>query len=79
MKIEEMSFEAAVKRLEEVASALEREGVSLDESLKLYEEGVKLIRYCNGLLEGAERKIKMLSVSGDGELTEQDFAENSEA
>lgn len=79
MKIEEMSFEAAVKRLEEVASALEREGVSLDESLKLYEEGVKLIRYCNGLLEGAERKIKMLSVSGDGELTEQDFAEKSEA
>lgn len=79
MKIEEMSFEAAVKRLEEVASALEREGVSLDESLKLYEEGVKLIRYCNGLLEGAERKIKILSVSGDGELTEQDFAEKSEA
>ena len=64
MKIEEMSFEAAVKRLEEVASSLEREGVSLDESLALYEEGVKLVRYCNSKLEGAERKIKMLSIDG---------------
>ena len=78
MKIEELSFEEAVKKLEAVAASLEREGVSLDESLHLYEEGVKLVRYCNSLLEGAERKIKMLSVSAQGELVEKDFSEVSE-
>ncbi len=79
MKIEELSFEEAVKRLEAVAASLEREGVSLDESLKLYEEGVKLVRYCNSLLEGAQRKITMLSVSDGGELEEKDFLEVGES
>lgn len=79
MKIEGLSFEEAVKRLEAVAASLEREGVSLDESLKLYEEGVKLVRYCNSLLEGAQRKITMLSVSDGGELEEKDFLEVGES
>ncbi|MBO5845070.1 MAG: exodeoxyribonuclease VII small subunit, partial [Clostridia bacterium] len=47
MKNTEMSFEEAVKRLEEIASKLELEGVDLDTSLKLYEDGVSLVRYCN--------------------------------
>lgn len=79
MKIEGLSFEEAVKKLEEIAAALEREGVDLDTSLKLYEDGIKLVRYCNGLLEGAQRKIKMLSVNADGEVEEKDFLSDSES
>ena len=73
MKNTEMSFEEAVKRLEEIASKLEFEGVDLDTSLKLYEEGVSLVRYCNKMLDKAERKINLLSVSADGELEEKEF------
>ena len=70
MKITGMSFEEAVRKLEEIAARLEGENVDLDSSLKLYEEGISLVRYCNAMLDKAERKIKMLSVSGDGELEE---------
>ena len=70
----EMTFEDAIKKLEKIALALENEKIELDESLKLYEEGVKLVRYCNRLIESAERKIKVLSVSEDGEMIEKDFA-----
>lgn len=78
MKKEYISFEEAVKRLEVIASELEAENASLEESLKLYEEGIKLIRRCNSLLDDAQRKIKMISVSPEGELCEVDFAENKE-
>ena len=73
MKIEELSFEAAVRRLETISAELEKEKIELDESLKLYEEGVKLIRYCNKLLDEAERKVKLLAVNSDGEIEEKDF------
>lgn len=73
----EMTFEEAIKKLEKIALALENEKIELDESLKLYEEGVKLVRYCNKLIESAERKIKVLSVSEEGEMIEKDFAATS--
>ena len=47
----DMTFEEAIKKLEKIALALENEKIELDESLKLYEEGVKLVRYCNKLIE----------------------------
>lgn len=78
MKITGMSFEEAVRKLEEIAARLEGENVDLDSSLKLYEEGISLVRYCNAMLDKAERKIKMLSVSGDGELEERDFPISAE-
>ena len=78
MKITGMSFEEAVRKLEEIAARLEGENVDLDSSLKLYEEGISLVRYCNAMLDKAERKIKMLSVSGDGELEESEFPISAE-
>lgn len=78
MKITGMSFEEAVRKLEEIAARLEGENVDLDSSLKLYEEGISLVRYCNAMLDKAERKIKMLSVSGDGELEEREFPISAE-
>ena len=78
MKITGMSFEEAVRKLEEIAARLEGENVDLDSSLKLYEEGISLVRYCNAMLDKAERKIKMLSVSADGELEEREFPISAE-
>lgn len=78
MKIDGLSFEDAIRRLGEIATELERGGADLEASLALYEEGIKLIRYCNKTLEDAERKVKLLGVSADGELEERDFAPTAE-
>lgn len=55
-----MTFEAAVVRLEEIVRALENGQTPLEDSLSLYEEGIRLVRLCNERLDGAEQKIKLL-------------------
>lgn len=74
-----LSFEEAIKRLTEISKELEGEQKELDTSLALYEEGVKLIRHCNTLLESAQRKIKILSMNSDGELEEKSFDAQADA
>ncbi len=59
--MEKMTYEQAIKRLEEIVSLLESGEISLDESLKLYEESAKLSAYCSELLNKAELKIKEFS------------------
>ena len=73
VKNEEMSFETAMNRLEQIVRALEDGKVSLDESLKLYEEGIALVRLCSGRLDEAEQKIKIIRTASDGSKTEEDF------
>lgn len=68
-----MSFEKAMERLEEICENLSRDGVSLENALELYEEGIKIAKICNGRLDESERKIKMLRLSDDGEVAEIDF------
>ena len=75
-KKENLSFESAIVRLEEIVKLLEKGNSSLDESLKLYEEGISLVRYCNTALDTAENKIKILSADNGGKLVEKDFNEN---
>ena len=50
----------------------------LDETLSLYEEGVKLIQFCTKALDSAEQKIKILQKGEDGALTETDFIKTEE-
>lgn len=69
----EIKLEDAMRRLDEIVKALESEGLDLDKSLKLYEEGIGLVRICNEQLADAERKIKILRVNSDGEISEEDF------
>lgn len=57
----EMTFEAAMMRLEEIVSLLESGNCSLDESLKLFEEGTKLTAFCSDSLKKAEQKIVQLT------------------
>lgn len=72
-KTGELSFEEALKRLEETVNALESGAVPLEESLKLFEEGVSLVKLCNSKLDAAEQKVKILKKDGDGEITEEDM------
>ena len=67
-----MTFEAAMERLEEIAQLLESGIEGLDASLKLYEEGVSLIRLCTERLETAEQSVKILQMSEEG-ITLADF------
>ena len=69
----EISFEAAMVRLEEIVKALEDGKAPLDASLALFEEGVKLVALCKGQLDTAEQKVKILLENGNGENDERDF------
>ena len=62
MENKEPTFEEALARLEEIVRALESGQSKLEDSLALYEEGIRLARACNEKLDGAEQKIKMLSI-----------------
>lgn len=54
----EHTFESAMTRLEEISRTLSENDVSLDESIKLYEEGVKLLKFCNDKLAQANVKLQ---------------------
>lgn len=56
----ELKFEEALARLEEIVRSLEQGEVGLDEALVLFEEGVKLARFCNNKLDQAEAKIEIM-------------------
>ncbi len=66
------TFEESMKELEEVVAKLESGEVTLDESLKLFEKGIKLSSICQKKLDEAERRVKILTGSGS-EMTEENF------
>lgn len=59
--MEKYTIETAAKRLEEIIVTLEGDGCDLETSIKLYEEGVKLVSYCNKALVNARQTITQLS------------------
>ena len=65
----EWTFETAMARLEEIVALLEGGNCTLDESLKLFEEGARLTAFCNESLKAAEQKItqQTLTAAGVGE------------
>ena len=67
------TFEESMKELEEVVAKLESGDVTLDESLKLFERGIKLSGSCQKKLDEAERRVKILTAGSGGEITEEDF------
>ncbi|MFQ5706269.1 MAG: exodeoxyribonuclease VII small subunit [bacterium] len=70
---EKQTFEGAMHRLEEIVSELEKGEVSLEESLKKFEEGMALTKFCAARLNEVEKKIKVLVKSGDDfDLKESD-------
>ncbi|NBD30746.1 MAG: exodeoxyribonuclease VII small subunit [Alphaproteobacteria bacterium] len=67
--VAEMSFEDALRELEEVVGKLERGEVPLDESIALYERGAELRKRCEAKLKEAEEKVAKLTLDGDGTPT----------
>lgn len=68
----ELKFETSLKRLEEIVEVLESGGSELDESLKLFEEGIGLVRVCQGKLNEFKKKIEVLKEK-NGELLPETF------
>lgn len=70
--MEEIKFEDAIKKLEDIAKELESGNLGLDESVNKFEEGMKLSKVCNKMLNEAEKKINLLIDNGD-EIKEENF------
>ena len=75
-----MDFEKKLSRLENIVEQMEQGELSLDKSLKLFEEGVKNARECNEELNKAEERVKLLlKVDAEGNAITQDFGDEDEA
>lgn len=70
-----LNFEQAMTRLDEIVTALERGEAPLDEAMKLFEEGSRLMRECTQMLDQAEQKVTLLTAGSDGMPQEQPFEE----
>ncbi|MCA9471799.1 MAG: exodeoxyribonuclease VII small subunit [Nitrospirales bacterium] len=68
-------FEQALARLETIVTELERGELPLDESLKIFEEGIKLSKTCLKVLDDAERKVEILVRDKDGKKRIQAFSD----
>lgn len=74
----EKKFESALGRLEKIVQDLERGDLPLEQSMKLFEEGVKLARICTKRLDDAERKVEVLLKDRAGDLRPQPFEDEEE-
>lgn len=72
----EDDFEKAMSRLNRIVSSLEKGDLPLEESLRLFEEGVQLSRYCSERLSEAEQRIQVLVRSKGGETAEVPLEES---
>ena len=68
-----VNFEQSMMRLEEIVSTLERGDVSLEDAMKLFEEGSKLMRVCTAALDEAEQKVVLLTADENGAPQETMF------
>ena len=66
------TFEEQMQELEQIVQVLEKGDLSLDDSVKKFEQGIKISKECNKILEEAEKKITIL-VKQDDEVKEEDF------
>ena len=72
-KKQEKSFESSFTRLEKILEKLESEDVTLEETIKLYEEGLALTKFCYEKLNNAELRIKEINKSTKGNLEIKDL------
>lgn len=66
-------FETALKKLEDIVRRLEGGSLSLDESLKAFEDGVRHASFCSRKLDEAERKVEVLLKQRDGSYSREPF------
>ncbi len=69
----EITFEDAMKKLESIVEALGEGNLSLEESLKMFEEGMELCKFCNTKLDEAGYKVEKLMEKEGGEISVEEF------
>jgi len=69
------NFEDALKKLENIVHKIEEGQMSLEETLKAFEEGVKLARFCQSKLDEAQKKVEILMKDEKGNLRSRPFQE----
>lgn len=72
-KSKNLSFEASISRLEEIVRLMEQGGESLEDSLKLFEEGTALVTKCMELLDSAQLRVSIVTPGADGTPEEENF------
>jgi len=70
----DLKFEDCLGRLEQIVGALEAGNLSLEDSLKIFEEGIAMSRHCARYLEDAQRRIEILAKDESGVATTRPFA-----
>ena len=73
MNNENITFEAKIKRLEQIVRTMERGEAPLEEALMLFQEGTALVSECGTMLDKAEMQVKMIVPDSNGEPAEEDF------
>jgi len=73
-----LTFEAGLERLERIVKELEQGDLSLERTLELFEEGMKLSGICRQQLEEAENKVELLVKKGDGKMAAEPFPVNED-
>ena len=76
-KQESFDFEKALAELEELVTAMEEGDLSLEDSLKAFEKGIKLTRECQSALKSAEQKVQVL-ISESGETEDFDIEDDAD-
>ena len=76
--MKKIKFEEAILRLENEVKRLESGNMSLDESISAFEEAIKHVKVCNEKLESAERRVRILTETEDGSITDLPFDEIDE-
>lgn len=71
----EQNFEKSLERLEKIVGELEGGELSLDEALKRYEEGIKLVQLCSKKLDAAQKKVEILTRTPGGKFQLKPFGE----
>jgi exodeoxyribonuclease VII small subunit len=72
-------FEDALASLEGIVEKLEKGELALEKALELFEEGIKISRFCNTKLDEAERKVEILLKDEKGDVTEEPFQPEGES
>ena len=74
----EPKFEKDLEKLEKIVDTLEEGGLPLDDSIKKFEEGIKLAKRCEKALSAAEKKIEVLTKDAKGNVTTKPFADEED-
>lgn len=70
--LEKLNFEQLMEKLDEITGKLEKDNLNLDESIELFENGMKISKKCTEMLEKAEKRISILIKDGE-DIEEKDF------